>query len=31
VLRMSDSVEWDGVYWYHIFSIVEFSLIARII
>jgi hypothetical protein len=31
VLWVSDSVEWDGVYWDHIFSIVELNLIARII
>jgi hypothetical protein len=31
VLWVSDSVEWDGVYWYHVFSIVELNLIARII
>jgi hypothetical protein len=28
---MSDSMEGDGVYWDHIFSIVELSLVARII
>ena len=31
VLGMSHSMEGDGVYWDHIFSIVELSLIARII